>query len=331
MAMTIVQAAQMKPVQSASPSGISGGSSGRVISYTAANADAAAAVAAFANQINAAATAAASLNAVATAAAHNALTGLLPPMAVPSSSASPPPLPLYDTADDEIDPFDAPLSPHLRHISVRHDAERGTVTIEMTESFVLLFYLSGCGVAIAGIALGCGLWQRNHARAKQEPCECQWCKGGIKERRSLGKGGYGEAALALRHGRTIVLKKVSLTPRRARAPHTSRLPKSNPYGRDGLTHSRARSAPRGTSAVPPRPVSVSFQGVLQRGDTFRFAIQSLRYTWASFDSQFRRFDYWKLQPAVQTSRRSGRFYHRQSGTVWAGVCSLVVISACHVC
>eukprot|EP00967_Tisochrysis_lutea_P046960 scaffold57141_cov33-Tisochrysis_lutea.AAC.1 len=78
----------------------------------------------------------------------------------------------------------------------------------MTEAAVLMFYLSGCAFAICGVVVGCTLWQRTHAQAKHEPCQCQWCKGDIKERRSLGKGGFGEAALARRHGRTIVLKKI---------------------------------------------------------------------------------------------------------------------------
>jgi len=86
--------------------------------------------------------------------------------------------------------------------------QRGIVRIEMTEAAVLMFYLSGCAFAICGVVVGCTLWQRTHAQAKHEPCQCQWCKGDIKERRSLGKGGFGEAALARRHGRTIVLKKI---------------------------------------------------------------------------------------------------------------------------
>jgi len=96
-----------------------------------------------------------------------------------------------------------------RHLLVRHDKARRIVTIEVSETAVMAFYMSGCAFIIGGVALGCALWQRTRGGApKQEPCECHWCQGRIKERRSLGKGGFGEASLALRHGKTIVLKKI---------------------------------------------------------------------------------------------------------------------------
>jgi len=130
----------------------------------------------------------------------------------PSSWSSPPtppsPLSEPDAAPDESEHLDVSPSSRYRHISVHHDVKRGVVRIEMTEAAVLMFYLSGCAFSICGVLLGCTLWQRNRARHKHEPCHCQWCNGGIKERRSLAKGGFGEAALARRHGRTIVLKKI---------------------------------------------------------------------------------------------------------------------------
>ena len=44
-------------------------------------------------------------------------------------------------------------------IELSHHPERGTVTIEITESTVMVLYLSGCMFLIGGVALGCIIWQ----------------------------------------------------------------------------------------------------------------------------------------------------------------------------
>jgi len=95
--------------------------------------------------------------------------------------------------------------PRTFSITLHHDAAKKTVTIELTEAVVLLFYLSGCAVFIGGLAVGCMLWQR----AKSvEPCACQWCSGAYRERQTLGRGGFGEAALVVRSGKPYVLKRI---------------------------------------------------------------------------------------------------------------------------
>lgn len=95
----------------------------------------------------------------------------------------------------------------LLGITLRHHPNKGTVSIEMSETMVLMLYISGFAILISGLSLGCCLWQRE--QRKQEPCECPMCRQLYRERRKLGTGGFGEAALVQRGGRPYVLKKIA--------------------------------------------------------------------------------------------------------------------------
>ena len=96
---------------------------------------------------------------------------------------------------------------HLQtsHVSVSHSSDRAVVTIELTESAVVFLYLSGCALFIGGLGLGCVLWQRAQ---KHEPCACHSCLGVYRHKKSIAKGGFGEAALVVRGGRNYVMKKI---------------------------------------------------------------------------------------------------------------------------
>ena len=91
------------------------------------------------------------------------------------------------------------------HVSVSHSSDRAVVTIELTESAVVFLYLSGCALFIGGLGLGCVLWQRAQ---KHEPCACHSCLGVYRHKKSIAKGGFGEAALVVRGGRNYVMKKI---------------------------------------------------------------------------------------------------------------------------
>lgn len=47
----------------------------------------------------------------------------------------------------------------LGGIELLHHPDRGTVTIEISESTVMGLYVSGCVFLIAGVALGIFIWQ----------------------------------------------------------------------------------------------------------------------------------------------------------------------------
>ena len=95
----------------------------------------------------------------------------------------------------------------LLGITLRHHPDKGTVSLEMSETAVLMLYISGFAILISGLSVGCCLWQRE--QRKQEPCECPMCRQLYRERRKLGTGGFGEAALVQRGGRPYVLKKIA--------------------------------------------------------------------------------------------------------------------------
>ena len=91
-------------------------------------------------------------------------------------------------------------------IEVRHHADRGSVTIELTESFIVGLYISGCAVLIGGLWIGCVIWQQGH---RKEPCACAWCQGQYIQRRLIGSGGFGDASLVTRGSKTHVVKKIA--------------------------------------------------------------------------------------------------------------------------
>jgi len=92
------------------------------------------------------------------------------------------------------------------HVRIEHNKTSRMVTIEMTEDVVVGCYLSGCAMLIGGLIAGCTVWQKKHKPS--EPCACASCQGLYRNARSLGKGGYGEAMLAMRQGKPYVVKRV---------------------------------------------------------------------------------------------------------------------------
>ena len=90
---------------------------------------------------------------------------------------------------------------------MRHHPERGTITIEITEATVVALYLSGCAFFIGGLWIGCIIWQRQ-AKQLTEACECAWCAAQYQTTRKLAEGGFGEASLVTRGGKTYVLKRI---------------------------------------------------------------------------------------------------------------------------
>ncbi|KAL1524469.1 hypothetical protein AB1Y20_019363 [Prymnesium parvum] len=141
---------------------------------------------------------------------------LLAVLATPGSSPAPSPLPRPDPDADsgvsgKLLPRDLGarlLDPQqLALPQLRHDASRRLVTIEMTEATVVALYLSGCAMFIGGLWVGCLLWQRQ-ARRPVEACECAWCTAQYQKTRKLAEGGFAEASLVARGGKTYVLKRI---------------------------------------------------------------------------------------------------------------------------
>ncbi|KAL3929453.1 MAG: hypothetical protein SGPRY_001956 [Prymnesium sp.] len=90
---------------------------------------------------------------------------------------------------------------------MKHHADRGVLTIEVTESTIVALYLSGCAVFIGGLWMGCLIWQQQ-AKRPVEKCECAWCNGQYQKTRKIAEGGFGEASLVSRSGKTYVLKRI---------------------------------------------------------------------------------------------------------------------------
>ena len=90
---------------------------------------------------------------------------------------------------------------------MKHRPDRGTVTIEITEETVVTLYLSGCAFFIGGLWIGVVVWQQQ-AKRPVEACECAWCAMQYQTTRKLAEGGFGEASLVIRGGKSYVLKRI---------------------------------------------------------------------------------------------------------------------------
>jgi serine/threonine protein kinase len=94
------------------------------------------------------------------------------------------------------------------HINITHHKDRGSVTIELTESAVLVGYLSSFVFLVSGLLAGCTIFRRQQQQRNVEACTCAKCKGQFRLRKELGAGGYGHAQLVTRQGKPFVLKMV---------------------------------------------------------------------------------------------------------------------------